>query len=191
MVKEQQAEGAPRSGPVPTSPEGRAPPPMGAPPGSSSGPDEVEAYLHAHIPLSAAMGVQVRALDADGVLLEAPLEPNLNHRATAFGGSLSALAILAGWALVHFRLRQEGHAVRTVIHESSVRYDAPVHGGFEARALTPPEARWRRFAATLARRGKARIRVEIELSSEGRAVGRCTASYVALATHPGAYAPAP
>ena len=48
---------------------------------------EVQTYLHDHIPLSAAMGAGVSQADTEIVRLSAPLEPNLNHRATAFGGS--------------------------------------------------------------------------------------------------------
>ena len=56
---------------------------------------ELASDLHAHIPLSAAMQVSVAAVDADGVTLQAPLAPNINHRDTVFGGSASAVAILA------------------------------------------------------------------------------------------------
>ena len=140
----------------------------------------MEAYLHEHIPISAAMECRVLRTSPVDVLLEAPLTPNLNHRATAFGGSLSALAILAGWAMVHFRLRAEGLEVRTVIRESGVRYDKPVRGPFQALCLAPPADAWERFVRTLRRRGKGRIRVEVQLSSDGRSVGSYSGTYVAL-----------
>ena len=53
----------------------------------------VEEYLHRHIPLSKAMGIQVVEASADGVVLGAQFEPNLNHQDTVFGGSASAAAI--------------------------------------------------------------------------------------------------
>jgi thioesterase domain-containing protein len=56
---------------------------------------EVERYLHAHIPLSRAMAVEVQAATPVCVRLCAPLAPNINHRETVFGGSASAVAILA------------------------------------------------------------------------------------------------
>jgi len=58
---------------------------------------ELQDYLHEHIPISSAMGVRVVACDESGVRLTAPLYPNINHRATVFGGSASAVAILAAW----------------------------------------------------------------------------------------------
>ncbi len=146
-------------------------------PGSEA---SLEAYLHQQIPLSAAMGVRVLRADAEGTILSAPLEPNLNHRATAFGGSVAALAILAGWATVHRRLHAEGHAVHTVIQDARVRFDIPVDGAFEARCAPPDPERWARFVKTLARRGRARIRMDVEVWSEGRKVGALQGAYVAL-----------
>ncbi len=140
----------------------------------------MEAYLHEHIPISKGMGCRVVRASPDEVLLEAPLEPNLNHRATAFGGSISALAILTGWALVHYRLRLEGLDVRTVIQESGVRYDAPVRDVFQARCAAPPPPLWARFVKTIRRRGKGRVRVDIELMSGGQSVGSCSGTYVSL-----------
>ena len=126
------------------------------------------------------MGFRVLGASSAEVLLEAPLEPNINHRATAFGGSISALAILAGWAMVHFRLRDEGLEVRTVIRDGGVRYDEPVRGAFQARCPAPPADAWERFVQTLRRRGKGRIRLQVELSAGELSVGSYMGTYVAL-----------
>jgi len=56
---------------------------------------EIERYLRAHISISTAMGVRMIACDEHGVRLQAPLAANINHRATVFGGSASAVAIPA------------------------------------------------------------------------------------------------
>jgi len=48
-------------------------------------PAELESYLHEHIPLSKAMAVSVAEASVDSVTVSAPLEPNINHRATVFG----------------------------------------------------------------------------------------------------------
>jgi len=42
------------------------------------------------------------------VLLTAPLAANINHRATVFGGSASAVAILAAWTYLYFVLKGTG-----------------------------------------------------------------------------------
>src|SRR6201999_2722323 len=91
---------------------------------------EVEAYLHAPIPLSADMGVRVVSCDAFGVTLVAPLAPNINHRATVFGGSASAAAILSAWTWLHWSMRQAGHSSRLVIQRNTMEYLTPIAGEF-------------------------------------------------------------
>ena len=117
----------------------------------------------------------------DRVRIRAPLEPNRNHRSTAFGGSVGALAVLSGWTLVHLRLAGEGLRARTVIHESTIRYDAPIQGAFDAVCEAPPAASWTRFIRALARRGKGRVRVRVAVTSGGRVAATFEGAYVALA----------
>ena len=142
---------------------------------------ELEAYLHAHIPLSAAMQVGVAALDAQGVILRAPLAPNINHRDTVFGGSASAVAILAAWSLLHTRLRAEGVTARLVIQSNTMDYLQPIAGEFTARSALAEPDQWPRFLHTLARMRRARLRVTAQLESEGQVAGRLTGEFVALA----------
>ena len=141
----------------------------------------MEAYLQEHIPLSADMGVTVLQAGARGVVLEAPLEPNVNHRATAFGGSVAAVAMLAGWALVHFRLGAEGVAAETVIHRGDMRYDSPIHGPFRALCERIADKPWQRFTKAITKHGRGRIGVVVRIETGGAAVATLVASYVALA----------
>jgi len=143
---------------------------------------EIEDYLHTHIPLSAAMGVAVRTCDAAGVTLAAPLAPNINHRATVFGGSASAVAILSAWAWLHFTLRGAGLPSRLVIQRNTVDYLAPIATDFEARCAALPAAELEKFLHTLGRHGKARVTVTAELSCEGKRVATFTGDYVAVRT---------
>jgi thioesterase domain-containing protein len=144
-------------------------------------PVELERYIHLQIPLSKAMGVAVVSLAENAVTLQAPLEPNINHQQSVFGGSASALAILAGWALLHVRLDAEGLANRLVIQRNSVEYDRPILEQFTARATLERPERWRQFTALLARRGRARVTVSAVLEQTNQVVGRFTGQFVALA----------
>lgn len=143
-------------------------------------PIELEQYLHAHIPLSKAMEVSVASIEAQAVVLRAPLAPNINHRETVFGGSASALAILAAWCLLHTRLRGEGISSRVVIQRNTMEYYLPILGEFTARASLERSEEWSKFTRTLARRGKSRVTVTAVLEREGRAVGKLTGEFVAL-----------
>lgn len=137
-------------------------------------------YLRAHIPLAAAMDIDVLVADADAVSLSAPLAPNINHRDTAFGGSVSALAILAAWSLLHLRLRAAGIANRLVIQRNVMEYLRPIDGTFTARAVLATAESWEPFVGLLQRRGKARIAVLATVEYDGAIAGNFEGNFVAL-----------
>ena len=141
---------------------------------------ELAQYLRDHIPLSNAMGVAVLKVADDSVTLQAPLAPNINHRHTVFGGSASALAILAGWALLHVRLRSAGIASRLVIQRNVMEYERPIAGAFTARAALEHPHRWQQFTSMLVRKGKARVTVLAVLEDMDQVVGRFSGQFVAF-----------
>ena len=146
-------------------------------------PAEVVTYLHTHIPISQAMGVRVEACGRDEVRLSAPLAANVNHRATVFGGSASALAILAGWTWMHLALGEAGFSCRLVIQRNEMEYLRPIDGDFTARCTAVSDLRFTKLVETLRRRGKARLKMKADLLLEGEVVGRFAGDYVAI-THP-------
>jgi thioesterase domain-containing protein len=155
---------------------------LGAPPQLL--PPQLTQYLHEQIPLARSMAVCVLSIEESALTLEAPLAPNLNHRRTVFGGSASALAILAGWSLLHVRLRSEGIATRLVIQRNTMEYLHPIEGAFAARATLVRPERWKTFMTTLTRKGMARIAACATLEHKKRIAGRFTGDFVALGVDP-------
>lgn len=143
-------------------------------------PSQLQEYLHQHIPLSRAMGVEVITATPDGITLSAPLAPNINHRETVFGGSASAVALLAAWGLLYVRLQHEGIASRVVVQRNTMDYEQPIAGDFTATALIDDASLWRRFIHILQRKGRARITVTVRLHCEGLEVGQLSGDFVAL-----------
>ena len=141
---------------------------------------ELAQYLHDHIPLTKLMGVSVVSVEEQALVLQAPLAPNVNQHHTVFGGSASALAMLAGWALLHVRLRSEGLADRLVIQRNTMEYEHPITGQFTARATLEHPDRWSAFTTMIARKGKARIGVLAVLEHMGRVAARFSGEFVAL-----------
>ena len=116
------------------------------------------------IPLAAAMGARIARLDADGLVVTAPLRANVNHMGTAFGGGLQALATLAGWAVTLVTAARP-EACRVVIREARMRFLAPVRGDLRARADWPSGDAARAFRDTLAARGRARLEVGVRFGT--------------------------
>lgn len=142
----------------------------------------LQTLLHEQIPLAREMQAEVRSWGEAGLEMAAPLGPNLNHHGTFFGGSASALAILAGWSLVHLLAMEEGLEVAIVVQRVSIRYSAPAPGALVARAAPPSPAAWTRFEAVRRRFGLGRLRVSIALLCEGHQVAMVDASY-AVTSH--------
>lgn len=143
-------------------------------------PRDLERYLHAHIPLSAAMQVSVIEASEGQVVLGAPLAPNVNHQHTVFGGSASAVAILAAWSALYLRLAASGMRARLVIQRSAMSYDLPIAGDFIAKASAASLDGWETFARTFRRKGRARIGMSSTLWVDGREAGRFNGEFVAL-----------
>ncbi len=142
--------------------------------------DEITAYLHAQMPITRSLGARVEAHDGASVRIAAPLAPNLNHFATAYGGSLAAVAILSGWVLVDLQLRDRGIANRLVIQRSVFDFAAPVDGDFTATSVLPAQAAWGRFLATLARHHTARVTIATTVACASGVRGRHEGTYVAM-----------
>lgn len=139
-------------------------------------------YLHRHIPLTRTMQVEVLDAEPDAVRLAAPLAPNINHRDTVFGGSASAVAIVAAWALLYVRFDNLGIDARVVIHANAMRYDRPMPGAFTAVAEAPEPLVWDRFMRTLKRHRRARIALTSTLFYNGAPAGGMSGEFVAI--HP-------
>lgn len=142
--------------------------------------DDLLDYLHKHIPISNAMGISVTTASPELVELRAELAPNLNHRNTAFGGSVAALAVLAGWSLLRIGLDDVAPTPQIVIQRSSVEYTAPVHADFDARCRRPSDALWNRFMQAFERRGRGRLRLLVDVSCNGEQVGHLAGEFVAM-----------
>ena len=141
---------------------------------------EVESYLHEHIPLSKSMEVKVKQVDENGITLKAPLIPNINHRSTVFGASVSALAILSGWTLVHTNLQALSLSSRIVIQRNSIEYLQPIDGDFMAVCPFPSVEVWQKFIKMLERKSKSRIELNVDVFGDGVKAGSFMGVYVAL-----------
>src|SRR5215211_8197944 len=99
--------------------------------------EQIQELLHTKIPITRAMGVRVEDYDGERLTLSAPLEANVNHLGTAFGGSLHALAVLSGYGLLWLELRDTECDI--VIRDSTISYDRPVRGVLRAACVRPEE----------------------------------------------------
>lgn len=141
--------------------------------------EEVTAYLHQHIPVTRAMQIEVLPETQSVLKLSARLAPNLNHQETAFGGSIASLGILAGWTLIHLRLRGDGHRYKIVIQKSEMEFLRPIESDFLAECPYPDEPSWEQFYSGLQRKGRARIELESRVTRDDEVAAVIKGTFVA------------
>ena len=141
-------------------------------------PEDIEEFLHGKIPLTKAMETRVESYEDDKLVLIAPLAPNHNHLGTAFGGSLAAIATLAGYALLWLELGDKDAHI--VIRSSKVSYDRPVRGEIRAICLRPAEGALARFRKNYERSGKGRIRLGVTIAEDDNVCVDFEGIYVAI-----------
>jgi thioesterase domain-containing protein len=146
----------------------------------------LQQYLLKQIPISKGLGISIPEASLEEIRITAPLAPNLNHHGTAFGGSVSAVAILAGWTLVYARLEAEGQFPAVVIQHNEIRYVTPIEGAFSARARLARPEQWSHFLQGLARHRKARTIVAVEVEGTRGLSALFRGTYVALQATPSA-----
>ncbi len=140
--------------------------------------NQLQNILHNEIPLTRHIGISVKACTTTSVILHAPLENNINHKCTAFGGSLYSVSVLSGWGLVYLLLERHSLAGHIVIQDSSTKFIRPVDTEINATCSFDSETQAEKFIAMYKRKGMARIKLNAEISCNNQPAVIFTGSYV-------------
>jgi thioesterase domain-containing protein len=133
------------------------------------------------MPITKALGLRVVGIEGGGLVLSSPLEPNINHKGTAFAGSLNATATLAGWGTIWLALREHGIRSHVVIQDSTVHYVRPVTGDFTARCRAPSAHAVERLVKAVTAKGRGRIELDVAVADASGDAVRFHGRYVAIA----------
>ena len=137
---------------------------------------QLETLLHEQIPLAKAMNVKVEYFDSGRVELTCPLTPNHNHLGTAFGGSLSALMILAAYCRLFAIINGKGHVL---LKSNSMQFLKPVHEDLRAISIPPDQEASDIFLKTYQKKKRARITLISEiLLSDASVACRMTGEFI-------------
>lgn len=147
--------------------------------------EELERLIVEEMPITQHLEFSL-ATDEDGRLrASAPLQPNANHMGSAFGGSLSMLATVTGWAMMH-QVVQDAvedmkRRVEVIIQESDIEYMRPVYENISVVCEPPDEDALERFQQMLDRWGRARLDLKCKIDAAGERAVTFIGRYVAMA----------
>jgi thioesterase domain-containing protein len=138
--------------------------------------DEFSQQARRSIPMLATMDMRFTELGDHSLRVDMPLGPNINDKQTGFGGSISALATAAGWAIVSLLLKPRFSSVDVVIAESHMRYLAPATRNFYAIASISKPA-MSAFKQLLDAEHCGRITLQVMIEQDGEQIAVFTATY--------------
>lgn len=139
---------------------------------------DVTEFLHREIPITRAMGVKVVSGSPGPLIVEAPLALNHNHLGTAFGGSLSTIATVAGYAFVWLELRDR--SAHVVIRDSTIKFRRPVRADLRATCHPPKADILSAFRSEFARKDKARLQLRVEIKDDDALAVEFVGIFVAI-----------
>jgi thioesterase domain-containing protein len=138
----------------------------------------IQELLYRVMPITRAMGVVVESYDGARLVLTAPLEANVNHLGTAFGGSINTLAVLSGYGLLWIEL--EDTECHLVLRESAISYEHPVRVELRAICVRPAAEVLDAFRERFREKGRARIALDATVEEDGRVAARFRGTFVAM-----------
>jgi thioesterase domain-containing protein len=142
-------------------------------------PQELLTKLNKEIPLSRHLGFDFLEASAQRVRIKARLTENINHKGTAFGGSIYTLSVLAAYSLVYLGLDQEKVPTNNiVIQKADIDYLKPVTGDFEILCEFKGTEAYEKFYEALGRWKKVRDKINVSVSCQGQVCAKLTGLFV-------------
>ncbi len=125
---------------------------------------QLQDVLHSEIPLTKHIGLTVVEHTDLSLTLSAPLENNINHKCTAFGGSIYSVSVLSGWGLIYLLLKKYNLPGHIVIQESNTKFIKPVNTDITAKCSFSSTKQRDKFINMYKRKGVARIKLISDIS---------------------------
>ncbi|WP_413557447.1 YiiD C-terminal domain-containing protein [Bdellovibrio sp. HCB209] len=127
--------------------------------------DNIKLYEH--------LGITVEELNSHRAVFQVSLEKNLNHKGTAFGGSLYATGVLSAYALVLAGLKAYGiDTENIVIAKGVIEYHRPIDSDFKIICEFPNLADEESFFQELKDKKRVRRDVQVHIFKGGGSGGR-------------------
>ncbi len=141
---------------------------------------EIEKIIETEIPIVKSMGISFQKITRNECTISVPLEPNHNHKNTAFGGSLYSVCTAACYGLM-FALQREDQLMMydLVIGEGSIRYNRPVDKDFFVTAKINPDD-WKTLTEKISRSGFGKIPLTATVTITGQALCDYKATFILM-----------
>lgn len=138
----------------------------------------LENRFYGHIPITKYFGIRVVNYDGLRLVVRAPLAVNVDHCGTAFAGSIGAVLMLGGLAIIRLKLADLGITARIMLASSKISYLHPVTEDIEVFCETRSPINVARVRHHLSRDGAATIKITGGIESASKVVVKYAGSYI-------------
>jgi thioesterase domain-containing protein len=137
-------------------------------------------FMQTHLPMAQQLGLRVSRFDGHELHLAMPLGPNINDKATMFGGSLYCVSVMACWGMIYLRAKMAGiETPNIVVADASIKYRLPVPSDCVAVCYAPADV-IHKFEADLAAGHKGRMRLHSSIQTDAGVAVEFEGRYVLL-----------
>ena len=138
-------------------------------------------FFMLNVPLARAAEISVQSYDGQKLVFQAPLEPNINDKGTAFGGSIYVLCVSAAWGMSSIKAQELGLDGELVVAKAEIEYLRPLSESLRAEVCTPEPQALQHFKESFERHGKAVFELDVVANnSENKACARFKGKYALL-----------
>lgn len=136
-------------------------------------------YILSNIPILTSVNLSVTDITENSIKLFAPLYENRNHYGSAFGGSIATIGIVAGWAILTYKIKEEKVPATLVIKSSHTEYKRPVKDEFYAEVKIENND-WENLKTKFTEKGKSGLEVTSRIISNGEVCAEQKSVYVCI-----------
>lgn len=138
-------------------------------------------FFQQHLPITDYLNMRPHGFDGDRFALAIDLQPSINDKLTAFGGSLFCACVMNCWGMVYLQARRRGINPNMVVSHAEIDYLAPVADQLIVSECTAPaDIDWPEFFAGFQQRGRAKAQLSATIHSAGREAVRFRGRYAII-----------
>lgn len=143
--------------------------------------EKFQDFLYQSIPLTKNMGLEFIEYNGNALQIKAPLSNNINDKGSVFGGSSSALMIIAGWSLININCDENEIDSDIVIHKNETIWQKALYSDLYIQVEFKREYNFESIKTIIDKKRHQKIDCQIYLKDkDGDVFSTMTAKYVII-----------
>ena len=143
--------------------------------------DYLTDFFERTLPISKYLNMRVGEYTGDTFTLSIDLQPSINDKLTAFGGSLYCVSVMNCWGMCYLQARDRGINPNLVVAHAEIDYLAPVNDQvIVATCHDPEDINWSDFFDSFYSSGSARAKLSSEIKCGGKSAVKFNAHYAII-----------